>query len=139
MPKITDFFKRSNPAQNQDDQPPVQTPPMAVDNVDVSNEVDSLVQMPVIYPQIQEKIKKKMLKSLKKIEKKNKSELKNITFDLNAMQYYEDEEKKQAIEPEIIHLLGLALKWSQNPDYVDIRLNFIDLTWRCDVCYKDNI
>ena len=33
MPKITDFFERSNPAQNQDDQPPVQTPPMAVDNV----------------------------------------------------------------------------------------------------------
>ena len=69
MPKITDFFERSNLAQNQDDQPPVQTPPMAVDNVDVSNEVDSPVQMPVIDPQIQEKIKKKMLKSLKKNSK----------------------------------------------------------------------
>ena len=32
MPKITDFFERSNLAQNQDDQPPVQTPPIAVDN-----------------------------------------------------------------------------------------------------------
>ena len=31
MPKIMDFFERSNPAQNQYDQPPVQTPPMAVE------------------------------------------------------------------------------------------------------------
>ena len=69
MPKITDFFERSNPAQNQDNQPPVQTPPMAVDNVDVSNEVDSPVQMPVIDPQIQEKNQEE---NAKKFEKKLK-------------------------------------------------------------------
>ena len=51
--------------------------------------------------------------------------MKDITFDLNTMEYYKDEENKQFIEPKIIHLLVLALKWSQNPDCLRKNLAFV--------------